>query len=65
MAARSLKRIVKEYERFQRDPVEGFTITPNDDHTVWIVDIVGAEDTIYEGENYQLQITCFVSLSFF
>ena len=59
MASRSLKRIVKEYERFQRDPVEGFTITPNEDHSVWIVEIEGAVDTLYEGEHYQLQITCF------
>jgi len=55
--ARSLKRITKEYERFQRDPIDGLTVHPNEDHSIWIVDIVGAEGSIYEGEPYQLQIT--------
>lgn len=52
------KRVEKELSRFINDPVPGMNIDKNlveKDISVWFIDVVGASDTLYEGELFRLK----------
>lgn len=54
-----LKRLQKELANFINDPVPGMQVDKssieNNDLTVWLIDCIGAPETIYEGEIYRLK----------
>jgi ubiquitin-conjugating enzyme E2 D/E len=53
-----LKRLQKEWEKLQKDPVEYVTAGPKNetDLTKWIGTLVGPTETPYEGGVFQLEI---------
>ena len=51
------RRVAKELERLQKDPIPGIVITPQadeEDCITWIAAFEGAADTLFEGEAFQL-----------
>src|SRR3989338_5820495 len=51
------KRIVKEWEKLQKEPIPNVTISPiNNDMRYLKVIIVGAKDTPYEDGNFELEM---------
>lgn len=52
------KRLQKELMNFMNDPVPGMEIDQSSVEgtiTVWIIDFVGAGETLYEGEKFKLK----------
>lgn len=56
MAQRMSKRLQKEYEAIQKNNQEMKVILPNNDLSLWHVQFLGAKGTLYEGENFTLQL---------
>jgi|LakMenE18May11ns_1017448.scaffolds.fasta_scaffold8137064_1 hypothetical protein len=56
MALRMSKRLQKEYESIQKNNQEMKASLPNNDLTLWHVNFQGAKGTLYEGENFTLQL---------
>ena len=56
MALRMSKRLQKEYEAIQKNNQEMKVLLPNNDLTLWHVNFNGAKGTLYEGENFTLQL---------
>lgn len=56
MALRMSKRLQKEYESIQKNNPEMKASLPNNDLTLWHVNFQGAKGTLYEGENFTLQL---------
>lgn len=59
MASLALRRLQKEFSDFPRDNPDLSLCEDDDiqDLTRWKVNLVGAKDTIYEGEAFCLQVT--------
>jgi len=51
------RRITKELQSLQKNPIEGFTVQEVKDISRWNITLVGVNDTIYENEVFQLQFT--------
>ncbi len=56
MAQRMSKRLQKEYEAIQKNNQEMKVQLPNNDLSLWHVNFLGAKGTLYEGENFTLQL---------
>jgi len=56
MAQRMSKRLQKEYESIQKNNQEMKLLLPNNDLSLWHVNFLGAKGTLYEGENFTLQL---------
>ena len=56
MALRMSKRLQKEYESIQKNNQDMKVLLPNNDLTLWHVNFNGAKGTLYEGENFTLQL---------
>ena len=56
MAQRMSKRLQKEFEAIQKNTHEMKVLLPNNDLTLWHVSFLGAKGTLYEGENFCLQL---------
>jgi ubiquitin-conjugating enzyme E2 W len=56
MAQRMSKRLQKEFESIQKNTHEMKVLLPNNDLTLWHVNFPGAKGTLYEGENFVLQL---------
>jgi ubiquitin-protein ligase len=56
MAQRMSKRLQKEYEAIQKNTHEMKVLLPNNDLSFWHVNLPGAKGTLYEGENFTLQL---------
>lgn len=56
MAQRMSKRLQKEYESIQKNNQEMKVLLPNNDLSLWHVNFLGAKGTLYEGENFTLQL---------
>jgi hypothetical protein len=56
MALRMSKRLQKEYESIQKNNQEMKVLLPNNDLVLWHVNFAGAKNTLYEGENFTLQL---------
>jgi len=50
------KRLQKEYESIQKNNPEMKVLLPNNDLSLWHVNFLGAKGTLYEGENFTLQL---------
>ena len=50
-----VKRLAKEIKALQAKPPDGVSLHTADDARCWLVDLQGAPDTLYAGEQYQLQ----------
>ncbi|KNE56543.1 hypothetical protein AMAG_02345 [Allomyces macrogynus ATCC 38327] len=50
------RRLQKELADLQRNPPHGIQVVDADDLSKWIVEIHGAEDSIYAGESWRLQL---------
>src|SRR3546814_13935158 len=56
-AGRASKRVSKELEKFQQAPVPGLEVsTSAENPDQWVVQVTGAEGTIYNGEQYSLRV---------
>lgn len=56
MALRMAKRLQKEYESIHKNNIELKVLLPNNDLSLWHVTFAGAKTTLYEGENFVLQL---------
>jgi ubiquitin-conjugating enzyme E2 W len=56
MALRMSKRLQKEFESIQKNSPEMKVLLPNNDLALWHVNFQGAKGTLYEGENFTLQL---------
>uniref|UniRef100_A0A7S1TYR4 UBC core domain-containing protein n=1 Tax=Phaeomonas parva TaxID=124430 RepID=A0A7S1TYR4_9STRA len=52
-----LYRIQKELREFVDNPPPNCKVSVGDNIRVWTVTLTGAEDTLYEGEEYKLRVT--------
>eukprot|EP00123_Amoebidium_parasiticum_P000770 comp11671_c0_seq1/m.6198 comp11671_c0_seq1/g.6198 ORF comp11671_c0_seq1/g.6198 comp11671_c0_seq1/m.6198 type:complete len:151 (-) comp11671_c0_seq1:636-1088(-) len=50
------RRVQKELKEMSSAPPPGVTLRPDANLECWLIDIVGAEGTLYAGEKYTLQI---------
>ncbi|CAM9973810.1 unnamed protein product, partial [Choristocarpus tenellus] len=51
------RRVKKELQKLRRDPLDGITVEVHaNDPKQWIVTIIGAGGTVFEGETYRLNI---------
>jgi ubiquitin-conjugating enzyme E2 W len=50
------KRLQKELSTFHQNPPPGIRILQSDSLSEWIVEMQGAEGTLYEGELFRLQV---------
>ena len=50
-----LKRLAKEIKALRAKPPDGVSLHSADDARCWLVNLEGAPDTLYAGEQYQLQ----------
>lgn len=50
------KRLQKEYESIQKNNQDMKVLLPNNDLSLWHVNFLGAKGTLYEGENFTLQL---------
>jgi len=57
MSAKFTKRLQKELGELQKSPPPGLKINDVANLQRWVVDILGAKDTLYDGELFQLQFT--------
>eukprot|EP01116_Phalansterium_solitarium_P006726 TRINITY_DN19081_c0_g1_i1.p1 TRINITY_DN19081_c0_g1~~TRINITY_DN19081_c0_g1_i1.p1 ORF type:complete len:152 (-),score=27.50 TRINITY_DN19081_c0_g1_i1:213-668(-) len=58
MAARFARRLQKEMLDLQKNPPPGISLREGPENLQrWLIDVLGAKDTIYEGEKFQLQFT--------
>ena len=55
MANRMTKRLQKEFESIQKNG-EVKALLPTNDLKLWHVDFQGANETLYSGENFRLQL---------
>ena len=56
MAQRMSKRLQKEFEAIQKNTHDMKVNLPNNDLTLWHVQVPGAKGTLYEGEKFILQL---------
>lgn len=56
MAQRMSKRLQKEFEAIQKNTHDMKVVLPNNDLTLWHVNFMGAKGTLYEGENFTIQL---------
>ena len=50
-----MKRLAKEIKALQAKPPDGVSLHSADDMRCWLVNLQGAPDTLYAGDQYQLQ----------
>eukprot|EP00128_Syssomonas_multiformis_P010292 Colp12_sorted_trinity150504_noHs@9746 len=55
--SRFSRRLMKELGDLQKTPPVGFSLQPNPSLDCWLIDVEGAEGTLYEGEKFTLQFT--------
>jgi len=51
------KRIQKELQGMQKNPIDGFILHEVKDLHRWTIQLIAAKDTVYEGETFELQFT--------
>jgi len=56
VASRKAARIAKELKDFLANPPENCKVTMGKSLNVWVVTIIGAKNTIFEGEKYKLRV---------
>jgi ubiquitin-conjugating enzyme E2 W len=56
MSSRMSKRLQKEYEAIQKNNLDMKVNLPNNDLTLWHLSFAGAKNTLYEGENFTIQL---------
>ena len=56
MALRMNKRLQKEYEAFQKNTHDMKAVLPKNDLTLWHINFPGAKGTLYEGEQFTVQL---------
>eukprot|EP01046_Picozoa_sp_COSAG06_P060322 COSAG06_NODE_12789_length_1329_cov_2.108130_2_plen_111_part_00 len=54
-AMAGMKRLAKEIKALQAKPPDGVSLHSADDMRCWLVNLQGAPDTLYAGDQYQLQ----------
>lgn len=52
----AIKRLQKEIAEWQHNPPVGFKLNPTDDLSRWTIEFVGATDSFYAGEHFQLHV---------
>lgn len=55
MSARMTKRLQKQFETIQKN-TEIKAVLPTNDLKLWHVDFQGAKNTLYDGQNFRLQL---------
>ena len=56
MALRMNKRLQKEFEAFQKNTHDMKAVLPQNNLTLWHVNFPGAKGTLYEGEQFTIQL---------